>query len=111
MSRRSPDAEVLRDVHDEDENEGIESIDRPAEIARQDRAAPAWPGRGARDARQPLTRRHHPAISGRFTMATNDPHSAGCKRHDGRTSDSGCARGSLQDAAGPGPDRALKTAN
>src|SRR3982074_348172 len=42
MSRRSPDAEVLRDVHDEDENEGIESIDRPAEIARQDRAALAW---------------------------------------------------------------------
>jgi hypothetical protein len=33
-------------------------------------------------------------ISGRFTMATNDPHSAGCKRHDGRTSDSGCARSS-----------------
>jgi hypothetical protein len=25
-------------------------------------------------------------------MATNDPNSAGCKRHDGRTSDSGCAR-------------------
>ena len=47
MSRRSPDAEVLRDVHDEDENEGIESIDRPAEIARQDRAAPAWRDRAA----------------------------------------------------------------
>ncbi len=30
--------------------------------------------------------------SGRFTMATNDPKSAGCKRRDGRTSDSGCAR-------------------
>src|ERR1700730_17228526 len=43
MSRRSPDAEVLRDVvHDEDENEEIESIERPAEIARQDRAALAW---------------------------------------------------------------------
>jgi len=25
---------------------------------------------------------------GRFTMATNDPNSAGCKRHDDRTSDS-----------------------
>jgi hypothetical protein len=25
-------------------------------------------------------------------MATNDPNSAGCKRHDGRSSDSGCAR-------------------
>src|SRR5882757_4104035 len=37
-------------------------------------------------------RRHRPAVSGRFTMATNDPNSAGCKRHDGRTSDSGCAR-------------------
>ena len=64
MSRRSPDAEVLRDVHDEDENEGIESIDRPAEIARQDRAAPAWRDRAASDACQLLTRRHHPAISG-----------------------------------------------
>ena len=37
-------------------------------------------------------RRHPPAVSARFTMATNDPNSAGCKRHDGRTSDSGCAR-------------------
>ena len=33
-------AEFLRDVvHDEDENEEIESIERPAEIARQNRAA------------------------------------------------------------------------
>ena len=39
-------------------------------------------------------RRHRPAVPGRFTMATNDPNSAGCKRHDGRTSDSGCARAS-----------------
>jgi hypothetical protein len=29
---------------------------------------------------------------GGFTMATNDLNSAGCKHHDGRTSDSGCAR-------------------
>src|ERR1700730_9469197 len=37
-------------------------------------------------------RGHRPAVSGWFTMATNDPNSAGYKRHDGRTSDSGCAR-------------------
>ena len=29
-------------------------------------------------------RRHRPALSGRFTMAINDPNSAGRKRHDGR---------------------------
>jgi hypothetical protein len=33
-------------------------------------------------------RGHRPAVSGWFTMATNDPNSAGYKRHDGRTSDS-----------------------
>jgi hypothetical protein len=37
-------------------------------------------------------RRHRPALSGRLTVATNDPSSAGCKRHDGRTSDDRCAR-------------------
>jgi hypothetical protein len=37
-------------------------------------------------------RRHRSVVSGRFTMATNDPNSAGCRRHDGRTSDSGCAK-------------------
>jgi len=29
---------------------------------------------------------------GGLTVATNDPNSAGCKRHDGQTSHSGCAR-------------------
>jgi uncharacterized Zn-finger protein len=29
--------------------------------------------------------RHRPALS-QFTIAANDPNSAGCKRHDGRTS-------------------------
>ena len=43
MSRRSPDAEFVRDaVHDEDKNQEIERIDRPADIARQDRAALVW---------------------------------------------------------------------
>src|SRR5208282_6157072 len=37
-------------------------------------------------------RPHQLAVSGRFTLATNDPNSAGYKRHDGRTSDRGCAR-------------------
>jgi len=45
-------------------------------------------------------RRHRPTVSGRFTMATNDPNSAGCKRHDGRTSDSGCARPSHRSRRG-----------
>ena len=31
-------------------------------------------------------------VSGRFTMARNDPNSAACKRHGGRTSGSGCAQ-------------------
>src|SRR5262245_21607180 len=31
-------------------------------------------------------------VSGRFTMATNDPNLAACKRHGGRTSGSGRAR-------------------
>jgi hypothetical protein len=44
-------------------------------------------------------RRHRPAVSGRF-MATNDPNSAGCKRHDGGTSDSGCARPSHRSRRG-----------
>ena len=35
-----------------------------------------------------------------FTMATNDPNSAACKRHDGRTSDSGCARPSHRSRRG-----------
>ena len=43
VSRRSSDAEFFRNVvYDEDENEEIESIERPAEIACQDRAALAW---------------------------------------------------------------------
>jgi ER-bound oxygenase mpaB/B'/Rubber oxygenase, catalytic domain len=33
-----------------------------------------------------------PSVSARLTMAKNHPNSAGCKRHDGRTNDSGCAR-------------------
>ena len=37
---------------------------------------------------------------GRFTMATNDPNSAECKRHDGRTSHSGCARPSHRSRRG-----------
>jgi hypothetical protein len=41
-----------------------------------------------------------PAVLGRFTMATNDPNSAGRKPHDDRTSDSGCARPSYR--LGPG---------
>src|SRR6266478_2186692 len=45
-------------------------------------------------------RRHRPAVSGRFMMATNDPNSAGCKRHDGQTSDSGCARPSHRSRRG-----------
>ena len=41
---------------------------------------------------RPTSAKRHPAaVSARFTMATSDPNSAGCKRHDGRTSDSGCA--------------------
>jgi catechol 2,3-dioxygenase-like lactoylglutathione lyase family enzyme len=40
------------------------------------------------------------AVSGQFTMATNDPNSAACKRHDGRTSDSGCARPSHRSRRG-----------
>src|SRR5260370_34755924 len=45
-------------------------------------------------------RRHRPAVSRRFMMATNDPNSAGCKRHDGQTSDSGCARPSHRSRRG-----------
>jgi hypothetical protein len=40
--------------------------------------------------------RYPAAVSARFTMATNDPNSAGCKRHDGRTSD-------VADTHGPHP--------
>ena len=39
-------------------------------------------------------------ISGRFTTATNDPNSAGCNRHCGRTNDSGCERPSHRSRRG-----------
>jgi hypothetical protein len=45
-------------------------------------------------------RRDRPAVWGRLTIATNDPNSAGCKRYDGRTSDSGCARPSHRSRRG-----------
>jgi len=48
-------------------------------------------------------RRHAPFVpqfQGRFTMATNDPNSAGCNRHDCRTSDGVCARPSHRSRRG-----------
>ena len=59
-------------------------------------------------------RRHRSAITGRFTMATNDPNSAGCKRYDGRTSDSGCARSNHRSRRGSPVGlfgRSMSTAN
>ena len=50
---------------------------------------------------RPTSAKRHPAaVSARFTMATSDPNSAGCKCHDGRTSDSGCARPSHRSRCG-----------
>jgi hypothetical protein len=53
-------------------------------------------------------RRHRPAVSG-GTMATNDPSSAECKRHNGRTR--GCARPSHRSRPGSSVERPISTAS